>query len=526
MAYSKDLREHIRILETSDKLIRIKRAINKDTELMPLVRWQFRGLPAEERKAFLFEKVVDSQGKHYRFPVLVGAHAASREIYALSMRCEPDQIMEKWGEALSHPISPVIVKEGPVHEMVYTGKALLKDGGLESFPIPVSTPGFDNAPYLSLVNWVTKDPETGKTNIGNYRAMIKSKTRTGMFAASGQHIMAQWEKCKKLGKPLSAAIVIGASPVVGLVACTKSPYEVDEYSVAGGVAGEPVELVRCKTVDIEVPAAAEIVIEGEIPTDSLEWDAPFGEFTGYMGTRALCPYFNVTAITHRRDAICAAFISQFPPSESSVLRGVAYEATLLKFLRKDCGMPVLEVALPESSGASAYCVIRMKKSHPSQAWQVLHAAAALPPPIRKFIIVVDEDINPRDGDSVIWALSFRVQPMRDTRLLQGMVGWLDPSIAPTETLTDYPIPSGTSALLIDATVKWDYPPVSLPKREFMERARQIWEEEGLPPLRVKEPWYGYSLGRWTEENEEEAAMAVRGEYGKTGEKFARSRTKV
>lgn len=526
MAYSKDLREHIAALEANNKLIRIKREINKDTELMPLVRWQFRGLPSEERKAFLFEKVTDSRGRRYTIPVLVGAHAASREIYALSMQCEPERIMEKWGEALSHPIPPVIVKDGPVHERIYRGDTLLEEGGLEEFPIPISTPGFDNAPYLSLVNWVSKDPETGAVNIGNYRAMIKSPTRTGMYAASGQHILTQWEKCKKLGKPLEAAIVIGASPIIGLVACTKSPYEIDEYSIAGGVAGEPVELVHCRTVDLEVPATAEIVIEGQIPTDSLEGDAPFGEFTGYMGTRALCPYFNVTAITHRQDAIYAAFISQFPPSESSILRGVAYEATLLKFLQKDCGMPVLEVALHESSGASAYCVIRLKKSHPAQAWQVLHAAASLPPPIRKFIIVVDEDINPHDADAVNWALSFRVQPLRDTRLLQGMVGWLDPSIAPTETLIEYPIPSGTSALLIDATIKWNYPPVSLPKREFMERARQIWEEEGLPPLRVKEPWYGYSLGRWTEENEAEAELALQGEYKQTGEKLARSRVEV
>jgi len=199
---------------------------------------------------------------------------------------------------------------------------------------------------------------------------------------------------------------------------------------------------------------------------------------------------------------------------------------LYKFLRKDCGMPVLEVALHDSSGCSAYCVIRIKKSHPAQAWQILHAAASHSPPIRKFIIVVDEDIDPRDPDSVNWALSFRVQPHRDILTVQGMVGWLDPSIAKEETLQEYPIPSGTSALLIDATIKWDYPPVSLPRREFMERARQIWEEEGLPPLRAKEPWYGYSLGRWTEENEQEAALALAGEYDKTGEKFARERMKV
>jgi len=524
MGYCRDLREHIGNLAAHDKLVRIEREINKDTELMPLVRWQFRGLAEEKRKAFLFNRVTDSKGKRYPFPVLVGAHAASRAIYALSLGCEKEEIMERWNRALTHPIPPIMVKSGPVHEEVHSGMSLLEKGGLAEFPIPISTPGFDNAPYLTLANWVSRDPETGVINIGNYRAMVKSKTRTGMYASTGQHILNHWHKCRKMGKPLQAAVVIGASPLVGLVACTKSPYGVDEYAVVGGLAGEPVELVKCKTIDLEVPAHAEIVIEGEIPTDSLEWDAPFGEFTGYMGARALCPYFNVTAITHRKDAIYAAFISQFPPSESSVLRGVAYEATLLKFLKNDCNMPVLEVALHDSSGCSAYCVIRMKKTHPAQPWQVLHAAASLSPPIRKYIIVVDEDINPRDADAVNWALSFRVQPHRDMQITQGMVGWLDPSIDSSETITEYPIPSGTSALLIDATTKWDYPPVSLPKREFMERARKIWEEEGLPELTVKEPWHGYSLGRWSKENEEEALLAIQGDHEETGEKLARGRT--
>ena len=525
MAFYKDLREHIETLEMRNKLVRIKRQINKDTELMPLVRWQFRGLPPEERKAFCFENVVDSQGKSYRMPVLVGAHAASREIYAIRMRCELNRIMERWGEALSHPIQPRMVGEGPVHEEIYEGDHLLEKGGLDELPTPISTPGFDNAPYLTCVNWVSKDPETGIRSIGNYRAMVKSQTRTGMYGASGQHIWTHWNKCRKKGKPLQAAIVIGASPIIGLVACTKNLYEMDEYSIAGGVSGEPVELVKCKTIDMEVPATAEIVLEGELPTDSMEPEAPFGEFTGYMGSRSLSPYFNVTCITHRHDAIYTAFFSQFPPSESSVLRGVAYEATLLKFLGHDCGMPVFDVALHDSSGCSAYCVIRIKKTHPAQAWQVLHAAVSYAPPIRKFVIVVDEDIDPWDANAVNWALSFRVQPHRDIRTTQGMVGWLDPSIAPMETV-EYPIPSGASALLIDATVKWDYPPVSLPKREFMERARQIWEEEGLPALQVKEPWYGYSLGRWTEENEEEAELALRGEHYRTGEKFAGQRIKV
>src|SRR4030067_1103451 len=153
MTYYRDLREHIQALESKDKLVRIRREINKDTELMPLVRWQFRGLAEEDRKAFLFEKVVSASGQRFNIPVL---------------------------------------------------------GASPPPPRAVSPPGFDNAPYISAGNWVTKDPETGIRNIGNYRGMIKSPARTGVMNHPGQHLRMHWEKCRQRGQPLQAAIVIGA----------------------------------------------------------------------------------------------------------------------------------------------------------------------------------------------------------------------------------------------------------------------------------------------------------------------------
>ncbi len=528
MSYYKDLREHIKALEANNKLVRIKREINKDTELMPLVRWQFRGLPEEERKAFLFENVVDVKGKRYDIPVLVASHAASRQVYAIGMMCEPDEITDKWAEAQLHPIKPKIVKSGPVHEVVHLGNNLLEHGGMEEIPVPISTPGFDNAPYLTCANWVTKDPETGVINIGNYRGMIKSKTRVGCYFGESRDMRIHWEKCQQMRKPLPAAIVIGASPAIGFTAVTRLPYGVDEYTVAGGIAGEPIELVKCQTVDIEVPATAEIVIEGELPTDFMERDAPFGEFTGYMGVSGAGHYFNVTCITHRRNPIYNAFISQFPPSESSKIKGIGDEASLYKFLRYECGLPVVNVALHESSGSYNYCVIQMKKSHPAQPWQALYGAVAHTVGGNKITVVVDEDIDPRDADAVNWALSFRIMPHRDIRFTQGKSMALDFSgFQPGEAqpCPGYPGITGYSTLLIDATRKWDYPPVSLPKRQFMERARQIWEEEGLPKLNPKQPWYGYSLGYWTEENKEEAELALEGEHYQTGEKLARQRVK-
>lgn len=528
--YHKDLRGYIEMLEKEGKLQRVTREINKDSELMPLVRWQYKGLPESERKAWLFENVVDSNGKKYEGSVAVAMLGGSREIYAMAMNTTVDKIEEQWNKALLNPIPPVMVESGPVHEEVhYVENFAAEGGGLYEFPIPISTPGFDCAPYLTSPYWVTKDPETGIINIGTYRGMIKAADRTGVMTHQIQHIGIHLQKAKDMGmKTLPAAVVLGCVPVVGMCSVAKIPYGVDEYAVAGGLAGEPIPLVKCKTVDIEVPATSEIVLEGEIPVDILEAEAPFGEYTGYMGPRALNHFFNVKCITHRKNPIYQAFISQCPPSESSKIRQISYEAVMYKFLKYDCNIPsILKVAFHESSGSWEYCVIQMKKTNPSQPWQALNAAVALDPTIGKFIITVDEDIDPHDPDSVNWALSFRVQPHLDCRITTGKSSMLDPSSAPPGSSTDedrFPSPVGTSAILIDATRSFAFPAVSLPAKEFMEHAKEVWEELGYAKLTPKAPWHGYTLGYWSEENEAEARLAVQGKHAETGAKLAKIRS--
>jgi 4-hydroxy-3-polyprenylbenzoate decarboxylase len=525
MGYYKDFREYLKTLEENGKLVRIRREINKDTELMPLVRCQFRGLPQQERKAFLFENVTDAKGRRYSVPVVVGTHAASRDIYALGMKCRVEEISAKWGQARRSPIEPRTIASGPVQEEIHQGEKLLEHGGLEEFPVPISTPGFDNAPYLTAANWISKDPETGIRNVGNYRGMIKSAARVGIMNPPSKDLRTSWEKCRQMGKPLEAAIVLGPVPSVGYCAAVRFPYEVDELAVSGGIAGEPIELVKCRTVDLEVPATAEIVLEGQLPTDFMEREGPFGEFTGYMAPEVVGPYFNVTCITHRRNPFINVFLSQFPPSESSTMRNIGEEANLFKFLRSDCGLPVVDVVIPEECSSQPFVVVSMKKTHPSQAWQVLNGVVSVST-VRKIVIVVDDDVDPRNPYSVNWALTWRVQPDRDVRIIKGIFGELDPSLAPPDEERDpYPHGTGGSAMLINATTKWDYPPVSLPKQKFMERAVQIWQEEGLPKLNMVKPWYGYSLGFWTKEFDEEAELAIQGEHYRTGEKLAKQRVK-
>ncbi len=532
MAYLKDIREHLRLLEEQGKLVRIKRPINKDTELMPFVRLQFRGLPEEDRLAFLFENVVDVKGRKYDMPVAVGIIAGSREIYAMGLGCRIEDLRERWAQALQTQMPPKLVRTGPVQEVVITGDDLYKDGnGTEKIPIPISTPGYDNAPYTTATHWMTRDLDTGIRNVGNYRSQYKAKDRLGIYVNPAQHIYIHWDKARRKGVPLQAALVMGGAPSIAHTAAAKIPYGVDELAVAGALMGEPLEVVKCKTIDMEVPAHAEIVIEGELDTEYLEPEAPFGEYGGYMGDRVLNPFVRVKCITHRRDAIYHAIISQMPPSESSKLRQIAYEGVYYKFLRYDCNIPTIrDVSFHDSGGSTQYLVIQMDKANPGQPWQALNAAAALDSTIGKIIIVVDGDIDPRDAESVNWALSFRMMPHRDSRVIRGKASALDHSAAPLGVLTHeeatYPSIEGTSAILVDATRKWAYPPVSLPRRDFMENALELWEAEGLPKLKLKMPWFGYDLGYWNQEFAEEAELALRGEHYQTGEKLAGRRLRL
>lgn len=528
MGYYKSMRDHVAALEANGKLFRVKRTVNKDTELMPLVKLEFRGLPEQERKAFLFENVTDTKGKKYNSSVLIGAHGASRQIHAMASMCPQAEIKERWVQALLHPLQPKIVKAGPVQEEIHVGSKLLEHGGLEEFPIPISTPGFDNAPYLTAPCWVSKDIDTGITNVGTYRGMVKSKTRVGCNSAAPKHLGMHLEKYRARGKSMMpAAIVLGATPVVGLTSVVKVPYGVNEYTIASAVAGEPIELVKCQTVDLEVPATAEIVIEGEIPVDFVEREAPFGEYTGYMGMDTGSPVLEVKCITHRKNPIYVAHTSQFPPSESSIIRGHGYEINFYKFIKYELSIPNLQdVVFHEESGSSLTCILSLKEGTPQMlVWKALHGAAAYDPLVAKIIIAVDGDVDPYDADSVFWALSFRMQPHQDIQIVGGMSATLDPSAAPaSDRKVEQRTP--TSTMMINATRKWAYPPLSLPPRQFMEHAIKLWEEEGLPKLNLRTPWFGRSLGFWTKENEAEAELALKGEYYQTGEKLARDRTNL
>jgi 4-hydroxy-3-polyprenylbenzoate decarboxylase len=524
MAGYADLHEHLKKLEAAGLLIRVERPINKDTEMHPLVRWQFRGGIAEkDRKAFLFTNVTDSKGRKYDIPVVVGALAASREIYRIGMNCPLDKINEVWTRAIAQPIAPKIVDQAPCHEIVITGKDLDKAGNaLDAIPLPISTPGWDIAPYTTLSQYITRDPETGVQNMGIYRGQLKAPRRLGMNPSLELRpgIYTHWQKAKKKGQKLAAAVVLGAPPCVAFTSAQKVPETIDELHVAGGLVGAPINVVKAKTVDLLVPAESEIVVEGWIDTEYLEPEAPFGESHGHVNLQEYNAFMEVTCITRRKDAILTSIISQVTPSESSLIKRVALEPLYLQHLRQALGIQgVKRVSMHEPlTNLRKVVVLILERNMPrTEIWRALYGAAAWNRAAGKYIIAVNEDIDPDNADALLWAMSYRANPALDLQILPHR----DQGHGPRSQRNN----GEDASVLIDATLKEDFPPISLPKREYMERAREIWQELGLPPLKPEAPWFGYSLGDWPEELEQAAQLAVKGEYFQTGEKLVQRRRK-
>jgi 4-hydroxy-3-polyprenylbenzoate decarboxylase len=531
MSYYRDLREYLTALEASGKLRRVKRQVNKDTELHPLVAWQFRGLEEADRTGFLFENVTDIKDKKYRGGVATCVIAPSRQVFALGMKCEPGQLNEKWKEAYQHPRPPHLVSDGPVKEEVHVGGGLLEHGGLTEFPIPMTANGWESLPRLSALSWHTKDPDTSITNVGTYNGYLLGTDRSSCRTIHS-HILIHWNKCRQRGIPLQAAAVVGAVPAVVMTSVNKVPYGINELDIAGGIAGEPIEVVKCETVDLEVPATAEVVIEGEIPTDYREPDPASAEHTGYtlLGSKVFA--FKVKCITHRKNPLWHDMVIHTPPCEDSTIRMISNCGRLSSFLRDSCGIPeVKDVAFHQCGAANRICVIQMQdlggvRTHNSVVWQTLFGTLAAWPRMPKLVIAVDEDIDPWDLESVLWAVSFRCQPHRDTKIIQGRRANLDQSAGYyglDQEEAYYPTsrsaPLGASAMLMDATRKWDYTPVSLPKRSYMEHARELWQELGFTPLKPRQPWYGVSLGAWPESYQRQAELAEKGEFDQVAQEL-------
>src|SRR5258705_11515506 len=232
-------------------------------------------------------------------PVAVGTFAANAEIYRVGMNVERlEDIGPAWTRAIANPIPPRVVEKASVHEIVVTGEAL-KANGLDTLPVPISTPGFDAAPYLTMTGVITKDPDTGIQNMGTYRGHLKGATRLGMMMLANVRAggLDHWKKHAKAKTRMPIAVVSAAPPLVAFQGPQKLRPDLDELSVAGGLAGEPIHVVKAKTVDLLVPAEAEIIIEGTVDPAYLEPEGPFGESHGYVALEDYNLLIDVSAIT-------------------------------------------------------------------------------------------------------------------------------------------------------------------------------------------------------------------------------------
>jgi 4-hydroxy-3-polyprenylbenzoate decarboxylase len=518
-----DFQQHLADLEAAGLVERIDTPINKDTELHPLVRWQFvGGIPEDKRRAFVFTNVTDAKGRKYDMPVVVGALSASPDIYAIGMGCKVEDIGPAWMGAIANPIAPVAVSAAPCQEVVITGDDLQAPGGLAALPVPVSTPGFDSAPYLTATLCITRDPDSGIQNMGTYRAALKAADRLAvrMVAreATGAGGYRHWLKYRERGAPMPIAIVVGAAPVVMFTGPQKLAIDLDELGVAGGLAGEPIRMIKATTVDLDVPADAEIVIEGVIDPQKLEPEAPFGESNGYVALEAFNMPMQVTAITRKRNAVFCSIISQVTPSESSVIKKVAYEPVFLAHLRDHLSIKgVRRVAMHERlTNLRPVIFVQIAHGTPrSEVWRALQGTAALMSNCGKIVVAVSDDIDPSSVDAVLWSLAYRTNPVEDVQIVPNRGGVQGAQYGPDRT---------DSGLLIDATRKRPMAPLALPTREHMEHAKTLWERLGLHPLTVTSPWHGYQLGDWTEAWETFARRAAAGDWELSGlETMARQR---
>jgi len=488
------LREFMSRLEREGRLVRVKTPVSPHLEMTEI---QTRVL-AEGGPAILFENVTTPDGGKSPFPVLVNLFGTVERV-AWGMDREPHQLREigetlaflkqpeppgGWREAWEMlplvrtvmAMKPKTVSNAPCQEVVLTGN----DIDLSKLPIQTCWPG-DVGPLITWPLVVTKGPGGDKRdvyNLGIYRMQVTGRDTTLMRWLKHRGGAAHFDRWKnKKREPLPAAVVIGADPGTILAAVTPVPDTLSEYQFAGLLRGKKVELVDCKTVPLQVPADAEIIIEGHVMLDEYGDEGPFGDHTGYYNSVEKFPVFRVSAITMRRDAIYLSTFTGRPPDEPSVL-GEALNEVFIPLLIQQFP-EIVDFWLPPEGCSYRIAVVSIKKAYAGHAKRVMMGVWSF---LRqfvytKFVIVVDHDINARDWKDVMWAMSTRMDPARDITVIENTpIDYLDFAS---------PEPGLGGKIGLDATNKL-YPET---KREWGE---QIGMDEDVVKL-VNDKWASYGL---------------------------------
>jgi UbiD family decarboxylase len=422
------LRAFLQELESTspEEIWRIREELDPGYDIAALVlELERRG----ERPVLWLERVRGS-----RFPVVTNVFADRRR-YAHALGVGAESLAAEWVARGERRIAPVLRETGPVRDVVVTGA----DVDLGALPI-IRHFAEDGGPYVTNGIVVARDPDTGVRNASFHRMQARGKNRFGTSLHSRRHLWDYQRRAEARGEALDVSVVIGAHPLFHFGSgLWKGPIDVDEYEVAGGFLGEPLGIVPGVTVDVEVPADAEIVLEGRILSGVREPEGPFAEFTGYASERSTEHVFEVSAILHRRDAIYQDIVGGMS-AEHTTLLAVPQEARLLKVLRGHYPA-VRAVSYPQSGTCRLHCYISLTPAAEGQAKNV--GLTALGEDLAlKLVVVVDDDVDVYREQEVLWAVATRMQADRDLCVIPNAMGAiLDPSTRN----------GATAKVIIDAT---------------------------------------------------------------------------
>jgi 2,5-furandicarboxylate decarboxylase 1 len=456
---AKDLRSFMADLKSKypEELVYVKREVDPDLELCGVLRKLQEG---NRYPATVFEKV-----KGTSMPVISNV-MASRKLLAAAFGTTEAQLMYEYAKREEAQTAPLLVSsaEAPVKQVIHTGD----DVDIYKLPNIVHCGG-DGGTFISSGVIIAKDPDTGINNAGMYRMQIKAKNKTGIGPGAYSHFMHIYRKKEKAGEPLDIAIVIGHHPLFYMAGQYRGPLDMDELWVAGGLLGEPLRMVPAETVDLMVPADAEIIIEGRVLPYIREPEGPFGEYTWYLGPAMNSPVVEITAITHRKDAIYQDLFSSHPEHNLTGLLG--REATMFKRV-KQAVPTTTALTLPFSGTCRHTCYVSVKKEFDGVGKNVALAAMAADP-FMKLIVVVDDDIDVFNEAEVMWAVTTRMNADRDIFIVpDAYVCELDPSAYDITGRTNRGAMNAKWA--IDATK-----PVGLPFQERADVPETVWKNMDL-----------------------------------------------
>jgi 4-hydroxy-3-polyprenylbenzoate decarboxylase len=480
MAY-KDLRDFLKLLDSRGLLKRITSEVDPVLEIAEINDRVAKAYGP----ALLFEKPRNS-----KFPAVVNLFG-SYERMKLSLEVDnlddigvrileflepeiPTNFMEKL-KALPKlkklaDFFPKVVKSGPCKEVIIKDRP-----SLDIFPILKTWPE-DGGKFITLPMVFTKDPDTGERNCGMYRMHVYDSRTTGMHWHMHKDGARHYRKAEQQGRRLEVAVAIGSDPAVMYSSTAPLPEGVDEMLFAGFLRNSAVELVKCETIDVEVPANAEIVLEGYCEPGERRIEGPFGDHTGYYSLADKYPVFHITCITHRKDAIYPATIVGKPPMEDCYI-GKATERIFLPLLRKQ--LPeIVDMNLPLEGVFHNLAVISIDKRYPGHARKVMYALWGMGQmSFTKAIVIVDKWVDVQNLSEVVWRMGNNVDPKRDTVIIEGPLDVLEHASA---------IPAYGGKMGIDATKKWasegftrEWPNEIVMSEDIKKLVTEKWKEYGF-----------------------------------------------